>query len=217
VKDLKIGVDGGDLPIVSWVEPRNLLSPEAGREARVECRIMRKAEGGQLLFVARGSVRRGQFEQGLPWQLLTGFSRERADARYYSGASRAVLELIGQRGQAMRALLSDTAHVIIAEFGGEDRIDINCADASEVEIEELQRTLRQLFVDSKPDHMDRLRKMKLNWAWPADDGKVLTYDPARKNWAGKAAAGGEAIRVIVATLVIAALMFGFVLWQIGVF
>ena len=50
--------DAQDLPVVSWVEDRNLFAPGSGGPARVTC-FIRPDEEGVLQFVAAGSVRHG--------------------------------------------------------------------------------------------------------------------------------------------------------------
>src|SRR5262249_45816918 len=128
-----VTTDEAGLPVVAWDEDRNLFAPEGGRRARIECRILKEAGTGRLLFVAGGSVRAGLFEEGRPWEALAGFESDSADRHYYSAAELRLREVATQKSAGLKLLLGDAAFVTLASFN-DDRpnlsLHINCASAA---------------------------------------------------------------------------------------
>lgn len=183
IRDLDVTTDAAGFPIVSWIETRGLSAPQGPGRARVECRIMKDGATGVLLFVARGAVREGQFEEGKPWEALRGFSLQSADSLYYSRAEQQMRQHLAGKGLASRWVWSDGAQVLLAEFAGDTPLHVNCAEASPVEIDRLHVALTRAFLT----HRDELvaRQCREMFLWPTDDGRVETYDPARKGWPGE--------------------------------
>ncbi len=177
IHELQIGKDAAGFPVVSWCEDRNIASPEAMRRARVECRIMKDATSGILLFVARGTVRHGSFEEGKPWEHLRGFSNHSADGLYYTKEELDVRQHLGGKSIGGKVALSDSAQVLLAEFVDDTPLHVNCATASPVEIGHLHVALTREFVGNQ--HILVGTICRDAFQWPVDDDRVLTYDPAR--------------------------------------
>jgi hypothetical protein len=179
IHDLQIGKDAAGFPVVSWFEDRNIASPEAMRRARVECRIMKDAATGVLLFVARGTVRHGTFEEGKPWERLRGFSNHSADGLYYTKEQLEVRQHLGSKSIGGRMALGDSAQVLLAEFVDDTALHVNCATASPVDLEHLHVALTREFVGNQHILVGSL--CQDSFQWPVDDERVMTYDPARKS------------------------------------
>lgn len=216
IRDLQVSRDGAGFPVVAWTEDRNLASPEAMRRARVECRIMKDGTSGVLLFVARGTVRdpHGRFEEGRPWVRLRGFSRHTADGLYYSKSQLEFRHHIANKGVGAKLALSDSAHVLSAEFDDDIALHINCADATPVDIDRLHVTLIREFIRSRGELVDHACRGVFEW--PLGDDQVMTYDPARSEWDDqpKSRLIVEAFGWVVALGVVAALGALF-LWLVG--
>jgi hypothetical protein len=84
IHNLQVSKDDAGFPVVTWTEDRGVDSPQSGSRARVECRIMKDGATGELLFVARGTVRDpyAKFEEGKPWARLRSFSVHSAESLY---------------------------------------------------------------------------------------------------------------------------------------
>jgi hypothetical protein len=178
IHNLEVGKDAAGFPVVSWFEDRNIASPEAMRRARVECRIMKDAATGVLLFVARGTVRHGTFEEGKPWERLRGFSNHSADGLYYTKGQLEARQHLGSKSIGGRMVLSDSAQVLLAEFEDDTALHVNCATASPVDVENLHVALTREFVGNRHILIGSLGQN--GYRWPVNDDRVMTYDPARK-------------------------------------
>jgi len=97
IHGLQVSKDDAGFPTVTWTEDRGVDSPQGGSRARVECRIMKDGATGELLFVARGTVRDpyGKFEEGKPWARLRGFSEHSAESLYRTKPPRALPGRVG--------------------------------------------------------------------------------------------------------------------------
>jgi hypothetical protein len=177
IRDLQVSRDGAGFPVVAWTEDRNLASPEAMRRACVECRIMKDRTTGVLLFVARGTVRHGSFEEGKPWQRLRGFSRHTADGLYYTREQLELRHHIAGKGLGAKLALSDSAQVLLAEFVDDTALHLNCADAPPVDIDRLHIALTREFIGNQYELVSNI--CRIAFEWPIEDDRVLTYDPAR--------------------------------------
>jgi hypothetical protein len=215
IRDIEISRDSAGFPIVAWTEDRNLLSPQAMRRARVECRIMKDAKSGALLFVARGTVRHGSFEEGRSWDRLRGFSTHAADGLYYTKKQLELRQHAGSKSAGSKLALIDNAQILLAEFVDETPLHINCADAPPVDIDRLHVALTREFVRNQHELVGTLCRVAFHW--PAEDDRVPTYHPTPP----VAPRGrrlrffGEAIGWIVAIALVAA-AGGFLLWALGV-
>lgn len=216
IRDLEVSKDAAGFPIVAWTEARNLASPEAMRRARVECRIMKDATSGVLLFVARGSVRHGLFEEGKPWEKLNGFSQPTADTLYYTKKQLEFRQHLASKSVGAKLAMSDSAHVLLAEFRDDTALHINCADAPPVDIDRLRVALTREFVIYRDELVGEICHGL--YEWPVTDDKVLIYDPGRPSPSpqGKTKLALEALGWIVALGVVAVLGVAF-LWVLGVF
>jgi hypothetical protein len=216
IRDLQVSYDAAGFPIVAWTEDRNLASPEAMRRARVECRIMKDKDTGVLLFVARGTVRHGSFEEGKPWERLRAFSTHAADGLYYTKTQLELRQHIANKGVGAKLALSDSAHVIFAEFLDDTALHINCADATPVEIDRLHMVLTREFVGNQPQLVGNI--CRVAYVWPVGDDSVLTYHPTRSGWSNQRTPGFlmNALEWAVALGLVAGLA-AFVLWEFGAF
>ena len=141
------------------------------RRAPVECRIMKDATTGGLLFVARGTVRHGAFEEGKPWDRLQGFSKPTADQLYYTRHQLEIRQHFTSKSVGAKLALADSAHVLVAEFIDDTPIHINCADASPVEIDQLHGLLVREFITYRGG----------DFQWPLNDERVPTFKPAHRD------------------------------------
>lgn len=181
ISDLEVLSNGAGLPVVAWRESRGLHSPEALRLARVECRILKDATTGVLLFGSRGTVRSGSFEEAKPWEQLTGFDCQPAHALYYSSTDLIVRRTAFGKSKTGEMIAHDGAQVLRALFGQTVLpIHINCADASALEIEKLQAALRKAFLEHRNDLVRN--RCKNVFHWPVDDNRVGAYDPQSRGW-----------------------------------
>jgi hypothetical protein len=212
IHDLEVGKDAAGFPVVSWSEDRNSASPEAMRRARVECRIMKDAVTGVLLFVARGTVRHGAFEEGKPWEHLRGFSNRAADGLYYTKEQLEARQHLGSKSIGGRVALSDGAQVLTAEFVDDTPLHVNCATASPVDIERLHVALTREFVGNQHILVGNLCRDAFQW--PVDDDRVMTYDPARKPPVSQTSARvlSETLGWIAALALIGGIAFLLVWW-----
>ena len=104
------------------------------------------------MFVAAGSVRHGEFEEARPWELLHSFEQTVADQIYPSAHERVILDTLGRKNSMTRIVLTDGAHVMLANFADERTsvgMHINCASASPVEVALLHDRLRREFIDKR--------------------------------------------------------------------
>ena len=163
--------DAQGLPVVSWVEDRNIFAPQGGGQARVTCFIRPDEKTGTLQFVATGSVRHGAFEEARPWELLQSFAISSADQHYYSATDRVLRDVLASKSKsgAARLLMTDGAHVLLANFADERAsmpMHLNCADATPVEVGLLHDWLRREFVDRRVDLV--LERCDGTFLWPRD-------------------------------------------------
>jgi hypothetical protein len=216
IHDLEVSEDDAGFPKVTWTEDRNLASPEAMRRARVECRIMKEATTGILLFAARGNVRHGPFEEAKAWEKLTGFSQPTADELYYTKKQLEFRHYFASKSIGAKLALTDNAHVLRAEFAEDTALHINCADATPVDIDRLRVALTQKFILSRNALVSNICHGL--YEWPVTDDKVMTYDPARPGWGDHLKRGFlfEALGWIVAVAVVAGLA-ALLFWELGVF
>ncbi len=216
IRDLEVSTDPAGFPIVAWRESRNLASPEAMTRARVECRIMKDATTGVLFFVARGTVRHGSFEEGKPWDRLNGFSQPTADQLYYTKKQLDFRHHLAAKSVGAKLAMSDSAHVLLAEFRDDTALHINCADAPPVEIDRLRVALTREFVIRRDELVGDL--CRVAYEWPISDDKVMTHDSARPSPRpeGRTKLFVEALGWIVALGIVAALCKGF-LWALAGF
>ena len=159
-----VTMDEQKLPVVSWEEDRNIFAPEGIGPARVACFIRPDKESGELMFVAAGSVRHGDFEEARPWELLHSFEPTVADQHYRSAHERVILDTLGRKNSLTRIVLTDGAHVMLATFTDERAsvgMHINCASASPVEVALLHDRLRREFIDKRHRLCDRLLRRRL--------------------------------------------------------
>lgn len=178
IRNIEVSADAAGFPVVRWQESRGMAQAGAGL-IDVECRIMKDSHDGTLLFVARGPVRRGEFEEGLPWERLRGFSVHGAEDIYYSRSEASRRHQLAGKGLAARWLWGDPGRVLVAEFQGGATIHVNCVDAAPMDLEPLQRTLEDLFVRRAEDLVAGLcREM---FRWPVDDARVATYTAQRRS------------------------------------
>lgn len=208
IRDLQVSKDAAGFPIVAWKEDRNLASPEAMRRAPVECRIMKDAKTGTLLFVARGTVRHGAFEEGRPWDRLQGFSKPTADQLYYTRHQLEIRQHFTSKSVGAKLALADSAHVLVAEFIDDTPIHINCADASPVEIDQLHGLLVREFITYRAG----------DFQWPLNDDRVPTFEPARQD-IDKGRKHGFWIEMLgwIVALAIVVGLAAFLFWGLGVF
>ena len=147
-------VDEQGLPVVSWVEDRNLFAPEGVGRARVTC-FIRPDESGVLQFVSAGSVREGAFEEARPWELLKSFKAGAAEQLYATQAERVWRDILASKSKSglARGLLTDGAQVMMANFGDEHAsvaMHLNCAEASTVDMARLHDRLHNEFIVKRP-------------------------------------------------------------------
>lgn len=213
IYDLSITTDAAGFPIIAWREDRNMHSPEALRRARIECRIMKHAKTGALLFVARGSTRYGPFEEAKPWSHLRGFTVQSAQNLYYPRAWLDAQNSLTSKSVGARIVLTDAAQVITAEFADDTPIHINCADATPVEIDSVHKALLREFETNK-DVLGR----RYDYQWPTDDDSVVTYDPAIHASPGhsKTAVLIDALLWVAPVALIAGIAAALA-WKLGVF
>ena len=179
----RVRTDEAGLPVVCWIEDRNLFAPDGGATARIECRILKDAGTRRLLFVARGSVRAGLYEEGRPWEALVGFSSDSADKHYYSAGELRLREVATQRSAGLKLLLGDGAFLTLASFNDEQptlSMHINCASAAPAEVANLQSVLTREFTGARRDELVRARCHGL-YVWPEGDERLGTYNPARES------------------------------------
>ena len=205
IHDLEVAKDAAGFPGVSWSEDRNIASPEAMRRARVECRIMKDAASGTLMFVARGTVRHGTFEEGKPWQHLRGFSNASADGLYYTKEQLEARQHLAGKSLGGRVALSDSAQVLRAEFDDDTPLHVNCATAPPVDIERLHLALTREFVGNRSILADSICRDA--YRWPVDDERVITYDPARKSPNHRRNFGSEVVGWIAALVLVGGFAF----------
>ena len=151
-----VTMDEQKLPVVSWEEDRNIFAPEGIGPARVACFIRPDKESGELMFVAAGSVRHGEFEEARPWELLHSFEQTLADQHYLSAHERVILDTVKRKNSLTNIVLTDGAHVMLANFADERAsvgMHINCASASPVEVALLHDRLRREFIDKRHDYV----------------------------------------------------------------
>jgi hypothetical protein len=152
--------DAQGLPVVSWVEDRNLFAPGGQTPARVSC-FIRRDQNGDLQFVSVGPVRAGAYEEARPWGALVSFERASADHLYYSEADRAGLDLLRSKDKTgvARWAMADGAMVLLAHFADErptDPMHLNCAVASPVEGMRLHDLLTREFITKRSFLLERL-------------------------------------------------------------
>ena len=159
-----ITTDGNGLPVVSWVESRNIHG--GGRPERIACYIRMDIKTRELMFCAAGNVRHGEFVDCRPWSALYVFQIDNADRYYWSAHERVAMELAGSKSKLARFALTDGAHVILANFRDERSgipMHINCASARPVEIAALHDRLRREFIDKREDYLRELNNGEYIW------------------------------------------------------
>jgi hypothetical protein len=112
-------------------------------------------ETGVLQFVAAGSVRHVAFEEARSWELLKSFEKGSADQLYYAASDRTGLDLLASKGKsgARQLLAKDGAQVMLANFADERAsvaMNLNCADASPVEVVLVHDRLHRAFIAKRP-------------------------------------------------------------------
>lgn len=184
--------DEAGFPVVTWREDRNLHGPEPYEQAPVGCRIMRAGKGiagiteGSLMFVACGSVRDGRFEEGKPWEHLSGFAIKTAEmfvAPGEHGLFETVMETIKSplARAAVRKHARDQALVIEAQFGPfADPIYVNCAHASRSEVNKLHALLVRQFVAGRGSYTAQVNRGR--FVWPQGDARLPVYDGLCSRW-----------------------------------
>ena len=177
IENVTVAHDAAGFPIVTWSEFRGASAPEGPGMARVECRIMKDAETGTLLFVARGSKGRGGFEAGKPWEFLNGVSIIAAERLYYTKAELELRRHLAGKGVGSKYLWTDNGQVLLAEFRGDTPLHLNYVEASPDDIDHLHLALLREFVTNKDQLV--LKLCKVMFLWPTADDKVVTYDPKR--------------------------------------
>lgn len=157
--------DAQGLPVVSWTEDRNIFAPDGLGPARVAC-FVRPGEGGELMFVAAGSVRYGAFEEARPWRLLKSFESSQAEQHYYSPERFAVMKVLREKNKMLAIAMTDGAHILLASFADERAsvpMHLNCASATPVEIAELHDRLRREFIDKRKEYV--LKSYYRDYVW----------------------------------------------------
>ncbi len=190
--------DEQKLPVVSWEEDRNIFAPEGIGPARVACFIRPDQESGELMFVAAGSVRHGEFEEARPWELLHSFEQTVADQIYPSAHERVILDTLGRKNSMTRIVLTDGAHVMLANFADERTsvgMHINCASASPVEVALLHDRLRREFIDKRHHYVTDCCDGA--FIWPEDKPAFKSFSlpepvklPAWADWLANAVVAG---------------------------
>jgi hypothetical protein len=171
--------DAQGLPVVTWVEDRNLFAPEGSGPARVACFIRPDQETSVLQFVTAGSVRHGLFQEARSWELLKSFEKASADQLYYAPSDRAALDLLAGKSKsgAGRLLAADGALVMLASFAdarASEGMHLNCADATLVETAELHNRLHREFIAKRLHLVNELCGGE--YVWPKDK-PFIAYEP----------------------------------------
>ena len=179
IKHIVVSVDDAGFPIVRWIESRGHFAARGPGQQRVECRIMKDATTGELMFVARGAKRYGSFEHGKQWQVLQCISVHAAASLYRSSLQRIILDGIAQKGTVAKLTWTDAGQVFTADFRRDERVHINDADASKVELEQLHIALTNAFF-GREQLVANL--CQFHYRWPIDDVRVETYVPSRTGW-----------------------------------
>ncbi|MBS0242719.1 MAG: hypothetical protein JSS20_11125 [Proteobacteria bacterium] len=177
IEDLQVGADDAGFPVVRWTEIRNDAFGNGGR-VRIECRIVKAPNTGQLLFAARGPVRHGTFEETRPWEALRGFSVKRAEELYPTSAQRLFARQLSGKSVLSNMLFGYQEQVLLAEFAGDVRLHLNAVDASQVELERLHLVLTQAFVTRQRELVMRLCEEA--YRWPPEDKRVETFEAGRQ-------------------------------------
>lgn len=219
------GADGKpalvNFPVVAWLEDRNMHAPGGGGVERVECRIMKAGQGldgieeGALLFVSRGRVHAGSYEEGRPWRNLVQFASDRSEKQYVTASELALRQLASRKSEALQYLFSDGGQVVLANFD-DDRpgvsLHLNCADASAAEIANLCGVLLREFV-LRRGALVRDTPFEHSFVWPKGNDTLETYDPCRP--APKTPLHVEIIGWLVPMVAFGAVAV-FILWAAGV-
>lgn len=214
ISDLKTIEDDAGFPIVSWTESRNFFAPGGFGHSRVECRIMKKAHTGELLFVARGQKDNAPFAQSELWQGLTRFSLQPAASLYRSPTDDIPYGALAKT-QLGQLFLTDKAKLFYAEFGpGVSPIHVNYADASKRQFDRLHLALTNAFC-GREDYV--ASKCKTFYRWPIDDTRVPTYDASEGGWPDDKARTftSKALEWATAIVVLSGTFAG-LLWLIGI-
>lgn len=182
IDGLQVAKDAAGFPVVSWMEDRDAFSPEGVGRARVECRIMKDGKTGELLFVARGTVRdpHGKFEEGKPWARISGFSKHSAENLYRTKSESEFWRHVTSKNPLTKAALCDGALVLLAEFEDDAPIHINCADTPQNDIDRLHAALVREFMANQWALVGTLSGNLFKW--PLGDVRVMTHDPKRTWW-----------------------------------
>lgn len=184
IRDLTVGKDGAEFPVVSWVEDRGAGSPAGTGSFRMECRIGKEPKTGVLLFITRGHMRNRSFESGRPWEDLQSFSTTSALHHYLTSAEQQLRKILAGKSKAGGILLGDGGQAMLAQFRVDGYFDISCPDAAQIDLDRLGLTLTEKFVNERSRLVDDKCEMEL-YRWPLDDSRVETYDPERKGWPGE--------------------------------
>jgi hypothetical protein len=172
--------DAQGLPVVSWVEDRNLYAPDGIGVARVTC-FLRPDESGLLQFVSAGRVREGAFEEARPWELLKSFQEAAAEQLYTTQTDKVWRDILASRSKSgvARGLLTDGARVMLANFAdGHSSVamHLNCAEASMVDMARLHDRLHNEFIIKRPLLMRQ--KCGPDRRWPKEPAFVAYTPPA---------------------------------------
>ncbi len=158
--------DAQGLPVVSWVEDRNIFAPDGLGPARVACFVRPDEKTRELMFVAAGSVRHGAFEEARRWATLHTFEIGSADHHYWSAQERVALDVLTAKSRVGKIILTDGAQVLLGNFRDERAtmpMHINCASARPVEVDELHDRLRREFIDKRDEYLRKRCNNEIVW------------------------------------------------------
>lgn len=177
--------DAQELPVVSWVEDRNLFG--GGSRKRIACFIAPDSEG-VLQFCCGGQKR--------PWAALKSFALSTAEREYYDQNERMAMEYLRGKSKIGGPIAHDNAHVIVAQFADERAsvpMPLNRAIAKPLEIAELHNRLRVAFIAGRGQIAAK------RWQGDFTAFAVSRAQPAWVDWAAN----------VVAACVLGLMGFGF--------
>lgn len=195
--------DAQGLPVVTWIEDRDMYSPGSGGRERISC-FIRPDEDGVLHIVAAGSRRYGGEEEARPWQKLLGFEVVEAGRLYRTPLLSALIDAQTKKNPMTGAALTDGAFVTVALFSEEKRgldtpIHINCAAATPAEANELYALLRREFIGER-DPILREVNFDDGFVWPKR--KLSSFAPYKHEklppapWQHEWAANGIVVAIL---------------------
>jgi hypothetical protein len=188
--------DAQGLPVVTWIEDRDMFAPGGGGRERISC-FIRPDKDGVLQFVAAGTRRHGAEEEARPWQKLAGFEVVEAGRLYRTPLFKALIDALTKKNPMTGAALTDGAFVTVALFSEEKRgldipIHINCAIATSAEANELYALLRREFIDEREPILGEVN-FDGRYVWPVRKQPFTAYKheklPAAPWWHEWAANG----------------------------